>query len=206
MMPAARSTRMPRQGLSWPVVLVVLAVVAAASTMWWQMREAARKAQIVAKAGGHDLTRSDLAEALRARLWVRGEKWSALPDDLKIQRKEEALQSLVEAKVLSAWAVKQTTTGLTQASDDALQSFLKQFEEPGSWLKRAGWQHHTEASLQAWIEGETQQRLALEATLTNKVTKVTDAEAKAWQQEHATQMQIPERVRAIHIFLSRHDR
>lgn len=202
-------TAPPSTGLSWPVLVVVLAIVASASALWWRMQEAARAAQVVARVEGTELTKTDLAEALRAHLWTRNEKWSQLPEGLQKVRREEALQALIENRVMTLWAEKELPQeragAASRGSAEALQQFLKQFEVPGGWLQRSGWQHLNEAELQAWIESETRQQHALEGVPEIGELQVTDAMAEAWLKENLKTMQVPERVRASHLFLSGHN-
>lgn len=201
---------MPSHGLSWPVVMVMLALIASAAAFWWHLQEKAHEVQVVARVGsgapGHEITRRQVGEALRSQLWCRSEAWESLPPEVQQQRRTEALDSLTASHALHLWALSQPGSDHSTAAEDALQTFIKQFEIPDSWLQRSKLQQMNEAQLHTWVENETRQRLAFDAEIGRRTAKVTPDEIKAWLREHASEMRIPERISASHVFLSGHDK
>ncbi|WP_038159159.1 peptidylprolyl isomerase [Verrucomicrobium sp. BvORR106] len=201
---------MPSHGLSWPVVMVMLALIASAAAFWWHLQERAHEAQVVARVGptatSREITRRQIAEALRSQLWSRSEAWEALAPVLQQQRRVEALDRLIASHALQQWALAQQAPEHPTAAEDALQTFIKQFEIPDSWRQRSALQQMNEVQLHIWMEDETRQRLAFDAEVNRRITTVTPQEIKAWIQDHATQVRLPERISASHVFLSGHDK
>lgn len=193
-------------GLSWPVVLFLLALAAGVVLFWWNLKERARQAEVVAQVGTEEITRAQLADSLRALLWTRGLAWPGLLPEQRQQFRAEALQALTDRLALESW---QTRHGGNQvsptATEEALQNFIKQFEEPGSWQERAALQHFSEAGLQHWISVETGLRESVETIAAQAAAGVTDEDVKKWFEAYASRVEVPERVRASHIFLTRHD-
>ncbi|WP_075087909.1 peptidylprolyl isomerase [Verrucomicrobium spinosum] len=112
----------------------------------------------------------------------------------------------MSSHALHLWALTQPGNEHPTAAEDALQTFIKQFEIPDSWRQRSKLQQMNEAQLQAWVEEETRQRLAFDAEMSRRMARVTPDEIKAWLRDHATEVQIPERLSASHVFLSGHDK
>lgn len=188
--------------------MVMLALIAAAAAFWWHLQEGAHEAQVVARVGptatSREITRRQVGEALRSQLWCRSEAWDSLPPDVQQQRRIEALDSLTASHALHLWALSQPGAEHPTAAEDALQTFIKQFEIPDSWRQRATLQQMNEAQLHTWVEDETRQRLAFDAEIARRIAKVTPDEIKTWLREHAAEVRIPERISASHVFLSGH--
>lgn len=211
MKPLTRSrSAMPSHGLSWPVVMVMLALIASAAAFWWQLQEKAHEVQVIARVGpnatAREITRRQVGEALRSQLWCRSAAWESLSPEAQQQRRLEALDSVVSTHAIQLWALSQPGAGHPTAVEDALQTFIKQFEIPGSWLQRSKLQQMNEAQLHTWVEDETRQRLAFDAEISRRIAKVTPDDVKAWLRERADEMRIPERLSASHVFLSGHDK
>lgn len=200
---------MSSHGLSWPVVLVLVALIASIAAYWWHLQDQAHEARVVARVGpaatAHEITRHQVADVLRSQLWRRSETWGALSPELQQQRRLEALDSLVSSHALHLWTLSQPGNEHPTAAEDALQTFIKQFEIPDSWRQRSKLQQMNEAQLQAWVEEETRQRQAFDAEIGRRIAKVTPDEIKTWVRDHAAQVRLPERISASHIFLSGHD-
>lgn len=211
MNPHSRSrSDVPSHGLSWPVVMVMLTLIASAAAFWWHLQEKAHEAQVVARVGpgatAREITRWQVGEALRSQLWCRSEAWDSLSPEVQQQRRVEALDSLVTAHALHFWVLSQPGAEHPTAAEDALQTFIKQFEIPDSWRQRSKLQQMNEAQLHTWVEDETRQRLAFDAEIARRIAKVTPDEIKTWLRDRAAEVRIPERISASHIFLSGHDK
>jgi hypothetical protein len=161
----------------------------------------------VARVNKHPIAVIQVQQELSALLWRRGEKWEDLDESDRRLRQREAADSCVNQYLLATFAAQQPVSPAkisTQADTD-FQEFLKQFEPPDEWEKRAKLQGLNANTLKSKITTETSQTLALESWLSQQSPKVTEADARAWYDSHHASMMIPECVRASQIFLTRHD-
>ena len=161
----------------------------------------------VARVNDHLVTAAEAKEELRAVLWRRGEKWADMGENDRQLRLREAADACVNHYLLETFAVQHPVSPATlgtQAEGD-FQQFLKQFEPPDEWEKRAKLQDLNATTLKKKIGAETGQTLALEAWLAAQSPQITEADTRSWYDAHRASLTIPERVRASQIFLTRHD-
>jgi parvulin-like peptidyl-prolyl isomerase len=158
----------------------------------------------VAAVNGVVISQVDLSEALRAMLWRRGEEWPKLSTKARVERREEALNKIIDDLLIVGFTSKLPV--IARSSDAAFQQFLKQFETDAALKERIALQGHTEATLQKQISEESTRLSALEAWLLTQQSKAPDADARAWFDAHRSELTIPESIHASHIFLTRHDR
>jgi len=184
-------------GLTWPVILVTLAIIAGLAWVWWTLQVPA----YVARVNGQNITRNELAAAMRSDLWRRGLAWEALSPQDQAALREKSLTASIDSRLIALLPV--STSAIR--GNEAFQQFIKQFEVEETWQARMAAQGLTEAHLQERLTAEADQMAAFEALVKESVPPVTEAEAAAWFREHQAGMKVPERMRASHFFLSGHD-
>lgn len=162
----------------------------------------------VARVDGKQILPSDFSEALRANLWRRGESWGELSGETQNARRNDALETLIDDQLFAQFATQNSndSPSLHRESEEAFQQFLKQFPPPDEWKQRMEQQGLTETKLRDRVAGETKHLNAIENWLAQQPGKVTEAAVHAWFDEHKDSMTIPERVRASHVFLTKHDK
>ena len=162
----------------------------------------------VAAVNGKSIRQSTFADHLRAQLWRRGETWDSITRDQQKAQREEALHSLINSILLAQFAAEKNNDPnyLRKEREDEFQQFLKQFPPPDEWKSRMQLQGLNEKRLRERIGQEVKQVDALERWLALQGDRVTESDARAWFESHKGSLTIPERVRASHIFLTRHDK
>ena len=139
----------------------------------------------VATVNGAAVLESEVGIELRSTLWRRGEAWMNLDGALKQARRKEALDRCIEQKLLERWAARPATlpAAQVQASEDAFQQFLKQFEPPEGWKPRLEMQGVTEVQVRERITDEVWQGNAIEIWLKTQRTQSpeqTESSARTW--------------------------
>lgn len=164
--------------------------------------------RVVAKVDGEIVTQTEAAGELRNLLWRRGETWSELNTEEKKARRETAMGNLINNRLIANFAAQHPDNppSLQRESEDEFQQFLKQFPPPDEWRERMILQGIDETALRKRISNETKHLDALEYWLAQQPGKVSEADARKWVAAHTKELTIPERVRASHIFLTRHDK
>jgi parvulin-like peptidyl-prolyl isomerase len=165
----------------------------------------------VATMNGEAVLRSEVGIELRGTLWRRGEAWKDLDAATKQTRRKEALDRRIEQRLLQQWAPAPASPSAAQAqaSEDAFQQFLKQFEPPEGWKPRLGMQGVSEMQMRERITNEVCQEGAMEAWLKTQRTQNperAESAARPWFDQHRDQFRVPERARVSHIFLTGNDK
>ena len=161
----------------------------------------------VARVNGHPITVAEAKAELRGVLWRHGEKWGDAGENDRQLRQRDAVDACVNQYLLETFAAQHpvSATTLNAQAEADFQQFLKQFEPPDEWEKRAKLQGLNATALKKKISTESGQTLAIESWLSSQSPKVTEADAHSWYDAHRASLMIPERVRASQIFLTRHD-
>jgi hypothetical protein len=164
----------------------------------------------VATVNGDAVSQSEVGIELRNTLWRRGEVWKDLDAALKQARRKEALDRRIEQKLLESWSPSPANlpAAQVQASEDAFQQFLKQFEPPEGWKPRLEMQRVSEVQMRERITSEVCQGNAIELwlkTQRKESPEQTENAARAWFDQHRDQYRVPERARVSHIFLTGHN-
>jgi len=193
-----RETAASSRGLTWPMVVMVLAIIAGTVLAWWSLRPS----PIAAKVDEYKITRSALASAMRAELWRQGADWTLLSAGEKSALREKALGDLIDGHLVS----QLPATPSPRQSEEAFQQFIRQFETDEMWRGRAAGQDLNEVTLREGLTLETSHISALAAAMALKSAPPTEAEARTWFDAHRDSLHVPERVHASHLFLSGHDR
>lgn len=162
----------------------------------------------VAKVNGAPITQTEVAIELRNLLWRSGETWDMLKTDAQAARRETALENLTDRRLLAEFTTRHPGDRLSAGheSEEDFQCFLKQFAPPEEWRDRMDLQGLDEPALRGRIGAEVDTLDAVERWLEQQPGKATEADARRWFEAHTNDLAIPERVRASHIFLTRHDR
>lgn len=164
----------------------------------------------VATVDGAAILESELSSELRAMLWRRGEAWGALDEAMRKSRRQEALDRCIEQRLLRGVAKEGANlpAAQAQASEDAYQQFLKQFEPPDGWKGRLDLQGVSEVQMRQRMTMEVAQGAAIEDWLTTHRTQSPEemeSAARAWFEQHREQLRLPDRAKISHIFLTGHD-
>jgi parvulin-like peptidyl-prolyl isomerase len=158
----------------------------------------------VARVHGRPITRSQLERAVRERLWLDGKTLESLtPENRKIARLA-ALDELIDHELLRI-NVKANAAELKIADEEItsrLNSFSARFESPEdmeSAMKSQGIASRQE--LRDRLAARIQQEKYVESKI-GPVSKVTDDEARQWFGENQSNLAIPERIEARHVFIA----
>jgi hypothetical protein len=174
---------------------------------WGVTGEAAVNGEAVAMVYGKAITRLELSEAIRGYLWRRAEAWEGLSEGARKMTRSVVLEQLINDRLVRAFRVM---NGLDEIVPEAVverevEMMRRQFPGEGEWEARLTGQAMTEAE----FEREAREALADEAWIEEKIrhrlVEVTEAVVRAWYDEHAEAMTVPERYRASHLFLTAHD-
>lgn len=161
----------------------------------------------IAQVMGRSVTEARVRDELRGLLWRRGEKWKALDVATRKMRQNEALEACINLAILEKLSENSSAPSHrvhTQAQED-FQQFLKQFDPPTDWERRAAFQGLSIPALEKRLATETRETLWLEDMVAKESSPVTEQEARAWYDTHLDQVTVPELIRASEIFLTRHD-
>jgi parvulin-like peptidyl-prolyl isomerase len=159
---------------------------------------------VVARVFNHRITRSQLERALHERLWLDGKSPDDLnPQNLRIAR-YAALDDLIDHELLrvKAKANAHELRVTDEEVNDRLRRMLSRFTTKGEMERVMKSQGITsENELRERVSARIQQEKYIEMRI-GPVADVTDAEARAWFDEHAGELATPERARVRHVFLS----
>ncbi len=164
----------------------------------------------VASVDGTIIAPAVVSRELHGLLWRHGENWAVLSENVRQQRRREALDRCVETLLLdkaAAFSGKLSAAEEKEVEHD-FQQFLKQFEATDGWEKRAQWQGLNEAQLRDWLRREFTRTRAVEVWLKKERTKEggkREDEALAWFQLHRGELRRPATAKVSHIYLTVHD-
>ncbi len=121
----------------------------------------------VARVNGHSINITQAKEELRAVLWRHDEKWQDMSEGDRQLRQREAADACVNQYLLETFAAQHpvSATTLNDQAEADFQQFLKQFEPPDVWEKRAKLQGLNATTLKKKISTESSQTLAIESWL-----------------------------------------
>ncbi len=161
----------------------------------------ARKQGVVARVGRQPITESQLERAVFERLWLEGRTLASLSaDELKASRKA-ALDDLIENELLRARIESaETKTQPSEADiDERLKSFSSAF--PSKTDLEAAAKTQGIPSGKALRDRIAARIIEEKFILSRTSVTVTEDEAKKWHDEHAKELEFPERVEARHVFI-----
>jgi peptidyl-prolyl cis-trans isomerase C len=163
---------------------------------------------VAARVYARAITRLELEEAMRDHLFRRGETWEALADHAKKQTRWLVLESLVNARLVTAF---RAMNGLDVAPhedvvDEEWRAFRRQFEHEESYQSRLGFRHMNEKTLRERTAASSEDEQWITERIRKRVEEVTEAEAREWFKTNAEAMKLPAAWRASHLFLTRHEK
>lgn len=165
---------------------------------------AAKAKGVIARVFNHEITRSQLDYAVQQRLWLSGKSISNISKEEQKLVTYAALGDLIDHELLRV-KVKVNTSDLsvTEAEiNQRIKRFASKFESRTALeaaMKSQGISN--EEALRNKIAARIQQEKYI-ALRVDPLVKVTAEEIKTFYEEHKTQLAIPERIRARHIFIS----
>jgi hypothetical protein len=183
------------QAMMWLCLALACAWALGPGDHWLREHVAA---SVVARVNDQTISQADLAEALRAQLWRRGEHWDSLSSAVRKTLKDRTLQHLIDAQLLH-----NSDAAIQGKASDELLWFQRQLDfQEGRYAEALQSQQLTEAQLHARIVEKLRAQTGLESKLE---LNVTDEEVRAWFTAHSAELQAPEVWRACHLFLTSHD-
>ncbi len=156
----------------------------------------------VAEVNGLPITRQELGDAMRERLWKRHESWASLGPEGRKQTRWQVLENLVNDRLVRTSRSNSGTVATQAAAKRESEWMQRQFADEAEFPRRLAAQQLTTKSLAAQIH-EAQLD---EAWLQEQMPQITPQEVSAWYEEFKDTLRIPQAHHAAHIFLTRHDK
>lgn len=162
---------------------------------------------VAAEVDGLPITRQELETAMREHLWKRNAAWASLSSDARQQTRSQALENLVNDRLLRACRSKsRRNVDLSKTSVKRESERMKrQFADADEFPKRLAAQQLSPKSLEARINDAQQDEAWMEAEIQTRFKAVTPQDLRAWYAEFKETLRIPQAHHAAHIFLTRHD-
>jgi len=160
----------------------------------------------VATVAGRPILRADFDAALQAHVWRQGMTWETMNSEARAAARDEVQQQLVDAQIVRHFRLRDSAFDVIALTDDELQTWLKQIEDPAERAQRVAWQHLTEDTLAGRMREALLDQAWIEQKLAARVPPITGEEVRAWYDRHAETLHIPVAHHAAHIFLTRHEK
>lgn len=156
---------------------------------------------------GRPVTRLELAEALRAYLWQRGETWQALGAEARERVRQLVLEQLVNDRLVRAFRVMNR---LDQPVPEApvereVELLRRQFPREGEWAQRLALQARSEEAWRAETREALEDAAWIEEKIRHRLVEITEDLTREWYDQRGAELEVPERFQAAHLFLSAHD-
>jgi hypothetical protein len=155
-----------------------------------------------AEVHGLPVTRQELADALRERLWKRHESWASLGPEGRKQTRWQVLENLVNDRLVRTSRNNSGTVATQAAAKRESEWMQRQFADAAEFPRRLAAQQLTPKSLAA----QTHEAQLDEAWLQERMPQITQQEVRAWYEKFKDTLRIPQAHHAAHIFLTRHDK
>ncbi len=161
---------------------------------------------VAAEVDGLPITQQELQAAMREQLWKHNAAWASLSPEDRKQTRWQALENLVNDRLLRASRSKSPDTGLSKdAVKRESERMQRQFADAAEFPKRLAAQQLTPKSLEARINDAQLDEAWIEAEIQTRFKVVTPQDLRAWYDEFKETLRIPQAHHAAHIFLTRHD-
>ncbi|MCX6847310.1 MAG: peptidylprolyl isomerase [Verrucomicrobia bacterium] len=161
---------------------------------------------VAAEVDGLPITRYELQSAMREQLWKLNTAWASLGPEARKQTRWQALENLVNDRLIRASRIKSPYTGLSKdAVKRESERMQRQFAEAAEFPKRLAAQQLTPKSLEARINDAQLDEAWIEAEIQTRFKAVTPQDLRAWYDKFKETLCIPQAHHAAHIFLTRHD-
>ena len=155
-----------------------------------------------AEVNGLPVTRQELADAMRERLWKRHEFWASLGPEGRKQTRWQVLENLVNDRLVRTSHSNSGSVATQAAAKRESEWMQRQFADAAEFPRRLAAQQLTPKSLATRIyEAQLD-----EAWLQEHRPQITQQEVLAWYQKFKGTLRIPQAHHAAHIFLTRHDK
>lgn len=155
----------------------------------------------VARVNGEPITRAQLDLAVRLYNFRRGiDTAAATPPNLRLNRLA-ALDELIADELLRSHARGEPTPVDPARVEESLRRFRSQFSDEESYQRELRFQKLTPAELRAHLEDHLRQIAYAEAAIADGI-EVTESEARQWFSKNKSTLELPDRIRVRHIFLS----
>jgi len=162
---------------------------------------------IVARVGGHFITRSQLERAMRENVWLEGKSLDSLNATEKSQARTKALEGLIDHAMLrDKIAGDSKSIHISDNEINArLRAMLSRFTSKGEMeSSMRGQGIASESELRAKVAARLQQEKWIEAQIAPMI-RTSDDEVRAWFDQNAASMAMSERVEVRHIFMTAMD-
>ncbi len=174
---------------------------------WGLEGDAVGNGEAVAMVYGKPITKLELAEAIRGYAWRRGEVWGSLSAEAQKMTRAVVLEQLINDRLVRAFRVM---NGLDvrvpeAAAEREVEMMRRQFPAEGEWVARLTGQAMTEAEFAEEAREALADEAWIEEKIRHRVVEVTEEVVRAWYEEHAVEMTVPERFQVSHLFLTAHD-
>lgn len=174
---------------------------------WGVEGEVVVNGEAVAMVYGKPITKLELAEAIRGYEWRRGEVWEKLSAEAQKMSRSVVLEQMINDRLVRAFRVM---NGLDARVPEAVaerevEMMRRQFPAEGEWVARLTGQAMTEAEFAEEAREALADEAWIEEKIRHRVVEVTEAVVRAWYEEHAAEMTVPERFRVRHLFLTSQD-
>ena len=160
----------------------------------------ARSNRVIATVSTQPITQGQLDRAIKERLWLGGTKASKTSTDRK-QLCDEALNDLIDHELLRSRSMASGIKVSNEELETRLQRFQARFESKDEMLEAMKSQGITHIdALRARLAADIQQETYLTLQI-GPLAQVSDAEARAWYNEHRDALANPAQIQVRHIFL-----
>ena len=161
----------------------------------------------VAVVYGRPVTRLELAEALRAHLWQRGESWAAMGEEARQRLRQLVLEQLVNDRLVRAFRVMNRLDAPVPDApvEREMELLQRQFPKEGEWTQRLALQARTEEEWRAETREALEDAAWIEEKIRHRLSEITEDLIREWYEQRGAELAVPERFRASHLFLSAHD-
>jgi hypothetical protein len=165
------------------------------------------EAEQAAMVYGRPVTRLELAEALRDYLWKRGENWEQLSESARKATRWLVLENLVNDRIIRAFRVMNRLQ--KPLPDEPVEREVEmqrgQFVGAEAWVQRLTWQARTEPEFEQEAREALEDGQWIEEKIRHRLAEVTEAQVREWYDQNLGALKVPERYRAAHLYLTRHD-
>jgi hypothetical protein len=145
---------------------------------------------------------------MREHLWRRNESWAALSSEARQQTRLQALETLVNARLIRSFRTlddPKTPPSATTSAKREAEMQQRQFVDPTDFSNRLAAQQLTPKTIAADINASLLDEAWITQQIRPRLKSITQQDLHAWYDQHKESLRIPPAFHAAHIFLTRHD-
>lgn len=161
--------------------------------------------ELAATVNAHPVTETELTEGIRIYCWQRGIDLDSLPPKRRTAIRALVLGERVDDILIWMFSRANPVDVPKERYDAEYASFRSQFQTEEEFTQRLKSQGFTEATLRTWLDTQLQQRLWIDSKIASEIV-VTQDEARYWYAINSEQGEVPEVLRARHLFLATLDK